>query len=359
MSRYTHPLARFGFSIRAQRADQGGRCGKERPAEMGAEDDTAGAREEASSRREIFLVVNVKGGWEILREYLNDWTIKRFSLSYAARDTVDMPIPPEAAFDRYFRGLTLKQRKNYEGKFDLDQLESGPLKVLLLGLQHALSVELANERTVPEHRDHPPFHVDYIRSTQANALAFKYEGYSFVGLTIPLVEMAAKLCVRLCNSLDLLDALGLSLTPEMSKALGEVLLKILLYFVVSHEYTHIVHGHPLSEAMDSEPINEVQEDDRVGSLDDQTLEADADSYAIYHIMENWIRGAERSSTTSSLGLDAASSSDQDALLFACIVVAIGAYFVLRPVGVPGLKCASGKERHWTRRAYGTRQEVSA
>jgi hypothetical protein len=29
------------------------------------------------------------------------------------------------------------------------------------------------------------------------------------------------------------------------------------------------------------------------------------------------------------------------------------------LGVPGLKCASGEERHWTRRAYGTRQEVPA
>jgi peptidoglycan/LPS O-acetylase OafA/YrhL len=28
-------------------------------------------------------------------------------------------------------------------------------------------------------------------------------------------------------------------------------------------------------------------------------------------------------------------------------------------GVPGLKCASGEERHWTRRAYGTREEVPA
>jgi hypothetical protein len=26
-------------------------------------------------------------------------------------------------------------------------------------------------------------------------------------------------------------------------------------------------------------------------------------------------------------------------------------------GVPGLKCASGEERHWTRRAYGTGQEI--
>jgi hypothetical protein len=99
-----------------------------------------------------------------------------------------MSIPPEVAFDRYFRGLSAKQRKKYEGKFDLDQLESGPLKMLLLALQHALNIELAHERPVREHRDHPPFHVDYIRSTQVNALAFKYEGYSFVGLTIPLVE---------------------------------------------------------------------------------------------------------------------------------------------------------------------------
>ncbi len=27
-------------------------------------------------------------------------------------------------------------------------------------------------------------------------------------------------------------------------------------------------------------------------------------------------------------------------------------------GVPGLNCAGGEERHWTRRAYGTREEVS-
>jgi len=29
------------------------------------------------------------------------------------------------------------------------------------------------------------------------------------------------------------------------------------------------------------------------------------------------------------------------------------------IGVPGLNCASGVERDWTRRAYGTRKEVRA
>ena len=116
----------------------------------------------------------------------------------------------------------------------------------------------------------------------------------------------------------------------MSEALGTVLLKIFLFFVVSHEYTHIVHGHPLSVATDSQPINEVLMDGRVGSLEEQTLEADADSYAIYHILENWIRGAERSPTITLLEMNSAPVDDQDELLFACIVVAISTYFVLHP-----------------------------
>lgn len=251
--------------------------------------------------------------------------------AYVARDTVKVPTPPEVSFDRYFRGLNLEERKVYEGKYDLEQLPSGPLKALLVRLQSGLNFALANERAVPEHRDHPPFHVDYIQSAQANALAFRYDGYSFIGLTLPLVNEAARLCTRLCNSVDLLDALGLNPTAETSEALGAILLKILLYFVVSHEYTHIVHGHPLSEATDSGPINEVLPDGRIASLDEQTLEADADSYAIYHIMWNWIRGVERSPTISSLAMGIATENDQDALLFGCIVVAIGAYFVLRPV----------------------------
>jgi hypothetical protein len=160
-----------------------------------------------------------------------------------ARDTVTVPIPPEVAFDRYFRGLNLAQQKIYEGKFDIEQLAPGPLRVFLLRLQSALNLALANERYVPEHRDHPPFHVDYIRSAEMNALAFRHEGYSFIGLTIPLIEEAGQLCSRLCNSADLLSALGLTLTQEVSEELGALLLKILMFFVVSHEYTHIVHGH--------------------------------------------------------------------------------------------------------------------
>jgi hypothetical protein len=196
------------------------------------------------------------------------------------RDTVIVTIPPEAAFDRYLRSQNEKDRKKYPGKYDLDQLDSGSLKELLLGLQVVLNLSLASEQQVPEHRDHPPFHVDYIKSTEANAIAFRHDGYSFIGITILLIEVAAQLCARLCNSLDLLHALGLEPTQEVSEALGSVLLEILLFFVVSHEYTHIVHGHPLSEVTESGLIHEFSIGSRTGSFDDQILEADADSYAM-------------------------------------------------------------------------------
>lgn len=53
----------------------------------------------------------------------------------------------------------------------------------------------------------------------------------------------------------------------------------MISFVVSHEYTHIVHGH-LSQVGDLLPLNEVQRDDRIADPGAQTLEVDADSYAI-------------------------------------------------------------------------------
>lgn len=242
-----------------------------------------------------------------------------------------MTIPPEAAFDRYLRSQNGENLKNYPCKYDLDQLDSGALKELLLGLQSVFNRSLASEQPVPEHRDHPPFHVDYIKSTKAGAIAFRHDGYSFIGITIPLIEVAAQLYARLCNYADLFHALGLDPTQEMSEVLGSVLLEMLLFFVVSHEYTHIVHGHPFSEATDSGLIHEFLIGGRTGSFEDQILEADADSYAIYHVMENWIRGSKRPSSITFLNMNSASADDQDGLLFACIVIAIGAYFILHPV----------------------------
>ena len=161
------------------------------------------------------------------------------------RDTVEVSIPPEVAFDRYFRGLRPSEQITYQGKHDLEGLDEGNLKEILLKLQSGLNFALANERDVSEHRDHPPFHVDYIKSEIPNALAFRHDGYSFIGLTISLITVAMGLCGKLSRSADVLSMLSLELTEEVSNALGLVLFRIIVFFIVSHEYTHIVHGHRL------------------------------------------------------------------------------------------------------------------
>lgn len=247
------------------------------------------------------------------------------------RDTVEVPIPPEVSFDRYFRGLTPSEVNTYQGKHDLEGLGVPNLKEILLKLQRGFNFALANERHVPEHRNHPPFHVDYIKSDIPNALAFRHDGYSFIGLTIPLITAAMELCGRLSRSAEVVSKLGLELTEELSDSLGLVLFRIIAFFIVSHEYTHIVHGHPVSAGDDSMRLNEILDDGRNGSPEAQTLEADADSYAIYHIMGNWVGGVERSEGLSLLKMEVAPVAAQDDFLFACVVTAIGAYFLLRPV----------------------------
>jgi len=219
----------------------------------------------------------------------------------------------------------------YRGKQDIEAISNASLREILLRLQSGLNFALANERAVPEHRDHPRFHVDYVRSEHVNALAFRHEDYSFVGLTIPLIEVAMQLGGRVGPSADLLSSLCLELTQEVAEGLGILLFRIIIFFVVSHEYTHIVHGHRLSQTDGSAPPNEVEADDRIGSLGEQTLEADADSYATYHIMGNWIGGVKRSEGVSLLKIDSVSADAQDDVLLACVIVAIGAFFFLRPV----------------------------
>ena len=222
-------------------------------------------------------------------------------------------------------------QQTYQGKHDLEDLEVPGLKEVLLKLQQGLNFALANEREVLEHRNHPPFHFDYIRSSLPNAIAFRHDGYSFIGVTITLIETLMRLCGRLSRSIDLLSLLGLDVTEEVSDGLGLVLFRIAAFFIVSHEYTHIVHGHSPKGFEGSTPRHEIHDDGHAGDLAEQTLEADADSYAIYHIMGNWIGGVERSEGLTLLNRNDISLADQDDLLFFLVVVAIGAYFMLRPV----------------------------
>jgi hypothetical protein len=89
----------------------------------------------------------------------------------------EMTIPPEILFDRF-----LRRSGKFQGKQDLIKLP-GLQCELLSSIQESLNEALRNEKKdVPEHVDHPPFHFDYIASDALNAIAFKSENHSFIGI---------------------------------------------------------------------------------------------------------------------------------------------------------------------------------
>jgi hypothetical protein len=201
----------------------------------------------------------------------------------------------------------------------------------LLGfIQESFNEALLNEKqNVPEHVDHPPFHFDYVDSSVPNALAFRYEGYSFIGITSALTDMLWDVCVRLSKSEDLVTHLGRLPVADRNN-LHVVLFRTLLKFVVAHEFTHHVHGHLSRRASDSLFSNEILVGSETGSLEHQTLESDADGYAAYHVLEDLIAGEARESTLTLLKLEAEPTNVQDQVLFSCFVISVGAYLFVRP-----------------------------
>ena len=251
-----------------------------------------------------------------------------------------MTIPPEILFHRFFQEISPRQifvppgssdPRPYRGKKDLSDLQPSALQSLLVGIQESFNEDLRNEkRNVPEHVDHPPFHLDYVDSSIPNALAFQYKGYSFIGITTALITLLWNICVRLSGSTTIATLLRVRLMPEERDRLHILLFRSQLNFVVSHEYTHHVHEHVSRWGAESILSNEILDVGETADLDQQTREVDADGYAAYHVLSNLIDGGGRSQAVSLLRLDAEPNGVQDEVLFSCFVVALGAYLFVRP-----------------------------
>jgi hypothetical protein len=242
-----------------------------------------------------------------------------------------MSVPPEVLFDRYFRGLAPKVRRFYKGKHDLDRLELPQFRPLLLDLQEVLNRELVTEQSVIDNRNGLPFHFDYIDSDVQNALAFRYQGYWFIGVTIELIYSLWDLCVRLSRSDKIASLLGVKIPVEGSEVLRVVLFRTAVVFVVMHEYAHHLHGHVVSLEREYIPLNEVVDDGPIGDLIEQTFEADADAFAAHSGMTNLISGAARPLAVSMLGIEALPEGIQDEVLFSCFAVAVGTFLLLREI----------------------------
>jgi hypothetical protein len=237
---------------------------------------------------------------------------------------------PDVLFHRYFQQLPAYRRAIYRGKQELDAIER-PLQDLLRALQANLNEALQNERQdVPEHVAHPPFHMDFIDSDDANALAFTEGNYSFIGITVALVRRIWGICLPLVQASDIGILLGLQLdTEERRTRLHALLFRLQLNFVTTHEYTHHVHGHTGGSSLDSRFASEINSIEENCDMETQVFELDADAYGAYHVLAN-LYAAERAYAAELLGFDGRAPDREDQKLLGCFVLAVGIFLFVRP-----------------------------
>jgi hypothetical protein len=97
---------------------------------------------------------------------------------------------------------------------------------------------------VLQHVECPEFHVDFVDSDISNAMAFRYGDFSFIGITVPLIYAISDVSLLLSKSDTMLTLFRVSPSKEEQyNELQAVLFYILLAFIVTHEWTHHVHGH--------------------------------------------------------------------------------------------------------------------
>jgi hypothetical protein len=239
------------------------------------------------------------------------------------------PIPPEVAFDRYLRAHT-----PYKGKRDLDRLPQADLRSLLAVIQQAFVLALTNEKQdVPEHVSHYPIHFDFIDSDEPNAHAMCDDdhSYAYIAVTMGLVYQLGDISVKISRSEAVTDLLNVPMTPEVRDGLHAMLSQTLWSFVAGQEYAHIAHGHARQRGEKAASFSEFLDRGETGSVEDQTMELDADGYGgVYHVLSNLVRDDARKHALTALQITEKTDAYQDEVLLCCFVVAVGGFLFARP-----------------------------
>lgn len=254
------------------------------------------------------------------------------------RITIKAMTPPEIVLDRWLKEQA-RQRpgcRNYIGKLDLRKVKPPSFGSFLQFLQGAMNQGLESENAnASGGTTHPPFHFDYVEVSDGtkNAHALQHGGFSFIVVTAPLIEMLWDISQRLSRSLLVLQLLEIDPNAIRVEALQALFFQFQLAFLVSHEYTHHVHRH-CGNSVDW-TWDEIPQPGRSGSLEHQAQELDADGYALYLILANYVRGAARHSALDQVGVHSRPNSEGDEFLIKAFFVALTALFCsLWPENVP-------------------------
>ena len=228
----------------------------------------------------------------------------------------------------------------YTGIADLEALrEANPslgtrideLIVIRDGLNAALAVE---GRSIVGDAPPAPFYLDYLDALTSNARAFRDADHSFIGVTIPLIDDADAIAKLISASDAVVAAINV---PDVTdrQGLKAVLFWMLLSFVVCHEYAHHAHGHLLLLAASRRAGDELKR---------QAYEADADGWAAYLVLNQWVLSGGRPAVVKLLRLEDAPTSTQDVIAFSCFVVTQAAFTFLR-VPLPLDRFPANRQTH--------------
>jgi hypothetical protein len=176
--------------------------------------------------------------------------------------------------------------------------------------------------------EHPPFHFDFVdvEGSIKNAHAFQHAGLSFIAVTLPMVELIWDVSHRLSRSRPVLELL--SLGPEVNRdAFQGLLFQIQLNFLVSHEYTHHIHGHVLEHTRGETEVWSELSNQTSGNLQSQAQELDADGYAEFRVLAHLLRGERRRTALAQCGRVELQGVDGDEILLTCFFLSLLAFFV--------------------------------
>ena len=237
---------------------------------------------------------------------------------------------PAELFDNFFKTRPAKDQATYRGRDDLagyPDIMSTQLQTFQAGFQHGLDTE---KKGVAEHVSHPPFHIDYVDADIANAIAFRYCDWSFIGVTVPLIDRLARHAEILSLSQAITEILGLPGQTDRLNPLQAGLFNFALQFVITHEYVHHVFGH-VEDSWNGPFFIEVPTTVVLGgSIGSQAKEVTADGYGMYHVLSNAF-DASRCHAIENLGIREKDVGSQDKILLMAIVIAVGAFVLNRSV----------------------------
>lgn len=242
---------------------------------------------------------------------------------------------PDILFHRFFQSsqISPKDRLLFKGKQNLDVLESSS-RSLLIKIQDVLNDSLRDIVNTFAKGKCRKFHFDYIEDTGIpNAMAFEYEGYAFIGITMNLIQKLWQ------NSNDLSQSKGAAtiLQNTISKQQQELILielfSIQISFIVLHEFAHHDLGHSALRNMASDFWNEIIPENENCTLENQAREINADAWATYLVLDHLMRSERRKNALINLWYKNTKDSDSaDVILLSLYMISITAFFLIREEG---------------------------